>query len=405
VRDYSETEDSSIEVGRELRVDTVLEGTVQRNRDRLRVTVQLLRVDNGTPMWADTFDEDFTNIFALQDTIAERVASALVSTLTQEDRAGLSKSYTDSIDAHQLYWRGRLFMDQRDEQSLRKSIEFFEKAAQADPSYALAYAGIANAYGFIVFHGYARPADILVDLKTAATKALELDDTLAETQAVLASLKVMEQDWEGADRARRRAIELNPNYGTGHLYYAFFLTGMERHEESLEHRKMALLADPNNPVMRAAMARGYLGVGQLDRAEKQARQAIEFAPDHGFAYWHLGDLYLVQDRLDEAIQAFERSGFRWRLGYAYGVAGRREEALAILAELEEKSERGHYVSPFHRAAIYSGLGEKDRAFEWLEQAYLEKTPWLVWYRVDHTLDPLRSDPRYLDLGRRLGLLE
>ena len=165
------------------------------------------------------------------------------------------------------------------------------------------------------------------------------------------------------------------------------------------------MSDPNSPVMRAAIGRGYMGVGQLDRAESQARQSIDFAPDHGFGYWLLGDLYLMQARIDEAVEAFERSDIDWRLGYAYGVAGRREEALAILAKLEGRAELGHYVSPFQRAAILSGLGEKDQAFEWLEQAYREKTPWLAWYRVDRTLDPLRSDPRYTDLGRRLGLVE
>ena len=239
------------------------------------MTVQLLRVDYGTPMWADTFDEDFTDIFVVQDTIAERVASALVSTLTREDRAALTKSYTDNIEALQLYWRGRFFVAQRDEKSLWKSIELFEGAARVDPSYAPAYAGIAHAYAFITFNGYARPADVLIDLKAAVTKALELDNSLAEAQTVLGALKVIELDWEGSERARKRAIELDPNDGTAHLTYAWFLSGMERHEESLEHRKSALMNDPNNPVMRAGMARGYLGVGQLDRAEKQARQTIE----------------------------------------------------------------------------------------------------------------------------------
>ena len=406
---YANTKADPLAVGREQGVDAVLDGVIQRSGDRVRVTVNLVRTTDGAPLWADAFDERFTHLFAVEDTIAEKVTSAIVRTLSESERAQLTKRPTENNEAYHAYLRGRYHWNQRNESGLRKGIEYFQQAIAKDPDYALAYVGLADSYALLDFYTVLAPQDSAPKAEAAAAQALKLDGALAEAHTSMAAIKTFYQwDWVGAEREFKRAIELNPNYSTAYGWAALNLIAQGRSAEAERAIKRALELDPLSPIINTNVGWiDYLS-GRTDQAIEQYRKTLLFDPNFarahlrfGFAYAHKG---MYEESLAEFRRAFDLSGDSQALaciGYVHAAAGRRAEALRVLAELNERARR-QYTSPYGIALIHTGLGDKDRAFEWLEKAFQDRSSWLIYLKVEPLFASLQSDPRAADLLRRLN---
>lgn len=391
--------------GRELGVDSVLEGTIQRAGDRVRVTVQLISVRESKPLWAHSFDERFTDIFTVQDSISAQVAEALTLKLTGEEQKMLAKRYTDNVEAYQSYLRGRYFLNKRNEEGLRKGIGYFTEAIEKEPAYALAYAGLADAYSVLGFYqfGTLAPEESFQRAKAAALKALELDETLAEAHASLALARMdVDHDEAGAEREYRRAIELNPNYATAHHWYSDFLAMTDRQPEAMTEIKRALELDPLSLVINATLGERLFYARQYREAEGQLRKTLEMDETFGPAHYIMGLTYEQLGMYEESIAELNRArelsgGSPWMvaaLGHSLAMAGRRSEAQRVLVELKELAARRH-VSPYDIATIYTGLGEKTQAFEWLQKLYKPQASRLL--KADPRMDSLRQDPRFQEL--------
>jgi DNA-binding winged helix-turn-helix (wHTH) protein/TolB-like protein/Flp pilus assembly protein TadD len=391
--------------GRELGVDSVLEGTIQRSGDRVRVTVQLTSVRESKPLWAHSFDERFTDIFTVQDSISAQVAEALTLKLTGEEQRLLAKRYTDNVEAYQSYLRGRYFLSKRSEEGSRRAIAYFTEAIEKEPDYALAYAGLADAYSVLGFYefGTLAPEENYQRAKTAAMRALELDETLAEAHTSLALAKVdVEHDAAGAEREYRRAIELNPNYATAHHWYSDFLAAMDRQDEAMAEIKRAIELDPLSLVINVTLGERLFYTRRYDEALVQLHKTLELDESFGLTHYLLGLTLEQKGMYEEAIASFNRarelSGdspfIMAALGHTFAVSGKRGEAQRLLVELKELSRR-RKVSPYDIATIYTGLGERAQAFEWLQKLYKTQTRHML--RSDPRMDSLRPDPRYQEL--------
>ena len=412
VRKYADGVQDPVAAGRELRVSSVLDGSIQRSGNGIRVTVQLVNVDDGASLWAEKFDETFTNIFTVEDSISERVARALTLKLTERERRQLRKRYTENTEAYQAYLKGCYFLSKRTEEGFSKSIEYFEQAIGIDPGYALAYAGLADYYQLLTSFNLLAPKEAVSKVKGAALKALELDDTLAEAHTSLAHLKAFhEWDWSDAEREFKRAIELSPNYPIAHQWYSIYLRVWGRFDESLAEIRKAQELDPLSPSINTSVGALFYFSRQYDRAIKQLLSAVELDPSFNMAYFYLGWTYEQIGMYREAIEAFQKalslSGtfpeFQAGLGHAYAASGRRSEAKEVFNRLKELSER-RYVSPYDIALIHTGLGETDQALHWLEKAYAQRCVELALLKVDQRLDGLRPDSRFTDLLRRVGFI-
>ncbi len=412
VRKYTSLTLDPVVAGRELRVEAVLEGSIQRCDERIRVTVQLVNVRDEAPLWAEKFDVPFRDIFTVEDSTSEQVADALILKLSREEKKGLAKRYTENIEAYQLYLKGRYYWNQRSSGGLKKAIESFRQAINKDPVYALAYAGLADCYNLHSHYGELSPRECFPKAKAASTKALEIDDEMAEAHTSLAFVTAWhEWDWLGAEKEFRRALELNPNYATAHHWYALYLTAQGRGSEALKEVTRAQEIDPLSLAINRDVGFVYhFGTRQCELAIEQFLKTLEMDPTFWSARWHLGLAYEQKGMYEAAIaelkQALNLAGDRsWilgELGYAYAVSGRRKEAEKVLRELRERSQE-RYVSAYEIALIYAGLEAKDEAFAWLEKAYLERSYALIHLKVEPMLDSLRPDSRFADLLQRIGL--
>jgi DNA-binding winged helix-turn-helix (wHTH) protein/TolB-like protein/Tfp pilus assembly protein PilF len=408
VRKYDVPDQDPVAAGRELRVDAVIEGSVQRVGDRIRVTVQLVSVRDGVPLWAEKFDEQFTNIFAVQDRISEQTARALTPGSTEQEL--LTKRYTESSEAHQLYLKGRYFWNKRTVEGLNKGIGYFSEAVEKDPSYALAYVGLADSYSLLGDYSGLPPKEAYPRAKRAAMRALELDERLAEAHTALAFIKATyDWDWPGAERDYRRAIELNPNYETAHQWYAEYLSGQGRHEEAIAEIRRAKEINPVSLIINAVEAWVLYHAREYDQAIAQAQKVVEMDPHFAEVYEYLKRCYDQKGMYKEAIAA--RQMRRKLAGYdAKETAALREAAAATSArvywqkrlEQDVEESKRELSTGIDMAEIYAQLGEKDEAFKWLERAYEERSVMMMYLKVMPNLDPLRSDPRYADLLRRVG---
>lgn len=408
---YTDPRQDAVEAGRQLQVDAVLEGAIQRSGDRLRVSAQLVRVRDGVPVWADRFDATYTDIFAVQDSIAEQAAMALALRLSSEERSVLTKRHTVSPGAYHEYVKGRYFWNKRTEEGLRKGIEHFRRAIEIDPAYALAYTGLADSYNLLTFYGGVRPGETFPKAKAAAMRALELDDTLAEAHASLGYAQMMyEWDWRGAERSLRRAVELNPNSATARHWYSEYLWAMGRYSEGIAQAQQAIEIDPLSAILYTNLGRAHFIAGDHDKAVEQFQKAIALEPEFAIARMHLGRTYLEKGLNEEAVAELKKAeplaGGRVAtvvLGYVYSKTGRRDETRKLLNQL--KSNGGSYVPPYTLAMLHADLGEKDAAFRWLERAYEERAEMLVYLKVEPRFDSLRPDPRFASLLERVGLAE
>jgi DNA-binding winged helix-turn-helix (wHTH) protein/tetratricopeptide (TPR) repeat protein len=413
VRAYVGQTPDPVAAGRSLGVDMVLEGSIQRAGERIRVTVQLVSVDAAASVWGDRFDERLPDIFAVQDSISLRLAAALVSTLTAEEKVRIERRHTDDHDAHDAYLKGRHHWNTRTEDGLKKAVRHFEQAIALDPRYALAYAGLADCYTLLGSAGYgALPAkEALARARAAAVKALEIDPELAEAHTSLALVKFrLDWDWAAAETEFRRAIQLNPGYASAHHFYGLYLSAMGRPAEAMASLRLAQELDPLSLIIGAALGRAFHFAQQSERAREQYLKTLEMDPDFAEAHLNLALVHTQRSRFEEAAAELQRAMvvagrrplLQAILGYVYGISGERERAQRTLDELAALSvERP--VPTLYLVYPHIGLGQTERAFELLEKAYEERSGLLVYAKVEPIFNPLRSDTRFQDLLRRMGL--
>ncbi len=417
VRKYGGVEQDPVAAGRELGVDAVVDASIQWDGNRrIRVTVRLINVRDGSQLWTDKCEEQCTDIFAVQDSISEKVARALALKLTGEERQLLAKHYTDNTEAYQLYVKGRYVWNKRTEEALKKGIDYFEQAIEKDPNYALAYSGLADCYivlGSWRAGGALSPKEAGPRAKAAAEKAIEIDSSLAEAHTSLADAELLfGWDWVAVEREFKRAIELNPNYSTARQWYANYLTAMGRLDDALIESQRAKEINPLSLIININLGEIFRFARQEDRAIEQYQRTLELDPNFAEAHADLGKAYEQKTMYAEAIAEFKKAITLSKenplmvaaLGRAYAVSGQAEEAKKILNELKKISKR-RYVSSYEIAMIYAGLGDKDKAFEWLERAYEERASFLIFLKVDPRLDSLRPDARFQELQRRMGLMQ
>lgn len=408
---YFEGGRSAVTAGFELDVDFVLDGRIQRTEGRVRVTVQLVRVHDGAPLWAEKFDEKFTDIFTVEDSISEQVAQALMPRLTGEEIELLHKRETDNADAYQCYLKGRYFWNKFTDEGFARALELFKEAIRLDPNYALAYVGLADYLNWAAIFGIGAPRDYFPQAKAAALKALELDSTLEEAHAALA-FTILCYDWDAkaAESRFKMALDQNPNYAPAHQWYSNLLTVQGRFEEAIAEIKRAQELNPLSLMDRSITGWTYYHARNYEFAVHELELVLELDRNFGNSVMMLGTTLERLGEYDRAISTLRRALELmdgsivplWMLGYTLAVSGRKTEALEIITRLKRLAEQ-IYVSPYAVAVIYAGLDDKDAAFEWLEKAYRSRDEWLIWLGTEPKLDSLRSDPRYTSLLRRVGI--
>jgi len=377
--------------------------------DKVRVTAQLIDAPNDKHLWAKSYERDSRDVLAMQDEVALAIAREINIELTPQEQAHLANSRAVNPQAHEAYLKGRYFLESYSEERVKKAIVQFEDAIKIDPNFALPYTGLADAYGY-GDDWYFPATEVMPKAKAAAEKALQLDDSSAEAHTSLSFINWQyDFDWAGGEREFRRAIELNPNYALAHDEYGYLLTWQGRFDEAVAEFRRAVELDP--------LSAGFtndLGVplgyqAKYDAAKQQLRKALELDPSFFFAQWGLGWTDVEAGRFNAAVAELEKAramdsppfvtGF---LGYAYTASGDRAKAQATIAELNQMSSR-RFVSPFCTAIVYLGLGDRPRALEGLEKAYEVRSQWLTLLKVDKVFDPLRSDPRFIALLKKVRL--
>jgi TolB-like protein/Flp pilus assembly protein TadD len=405
---YHGAQKTIAEIARDLHVDGVVEGTVLRSGNRVRVTAHLIQAVPEAHVWTDKYERDLRDVMTLQDDLARQIAKQIQVNLTPQEQSRLANARPVSVQAHEAYLKGRYLFNRRTDQALEKSIDFLQQAIDADPGYALAYGGLAESYCALVGYGVLRPGEAFPKAEKAARKALEIDDRLAEAHTALGFVQSCHhRNWQAAEREFRRAMDLNPNYATAHLWYGEHLRTLGQAEGEIAEFKRARELDPLSLTVNAGLGRALHDGRHFDEAIEQCRKTLELEPNFAQAHWCLGLGYLGKARYDDAILELQKARglgetpvpLCW-LAYAYGVAGKKTEGRKVLREYMKLSRNGQ-VSPYYVARIYAGLGEKDQAFEWLDRAYKEGD----WMRpiLDPFFDNLRSDARFHELLRRLNL--
>ena len=401
MRKYAGLETDPVAAGRELKVDSVLEGNVQRAGDRIRVRARLVRVADGRALWTGEFDENSQDIFTVQDRISEQMAQALALKLTGEERKLLAKRYTENAEANQLYQKGRFFWNKRTVDGLNKGAEYFEQAIALDQHYALAYAGLADSYALLDLYGN-MPGDIFEKARAAAETALKLDNSLAEAHASLAYVEYYHDwNWTGAEDEFRRAITANPAYATAHQWYAEYLFYMARFDESVAEINRAHELDPVSLSINTELGSPYYYMRQYDIAMEKYQAAHEMDPSFPLAAYCTALCYGQKSDYREALKRLgaEKSAIGAAVGYFYAKSGRTRDARDVLSILIKSN-----FPPTHIARVLTGLDEKDQALDWLEKAFDRRDERVVMLKVDPHFDSLRSDPRFQNLLGRLGLL-
>jgi eukaryotic-like serine/threonine-protein kinase len=407
--DYPIKSRNLAQIAKQLGVANILEGSVRRAADRVRVNVQLINAQTNSHLWAETYDRKLTDVFLVETDIAKTIADNLKAKLTHSERQAIALRPTANPEAYELYLKGRFFWNKRTGADLRKAIDYFNQAIAEDPNYALAYAGLADCYDLLCEYSELSPKESYPKAKAAAIKALELDDTLGEAHTSLAySLINYDWDWRSAEREYQRAIQLNPNYATAHQWYAECLSMLERHTEAITEIKRAQQLDPLSLIINQGVGGKYFYARRYDEAMAQFQRTVELYPHFPPTHQRLGWCYAQKRMYDEAIaemkKAVDLSGNSTQmfaaLGYAYATAGRRDTAQTIIAELERRSEES-YVDHYFVATIFAALGEKDEAFALLDKASAERSYWMPWLNIDPQLDNLRSDSRFDALVQRV----
>jgi TolB-like protein/Tfp pilus assembly protein PilF len=401
-------------VGREMNVRAVLVGRLTLQGDSLAISSELVDVRDNRRLWGEQYSRKVSGILVVQEEIVRQISDGLRLRLSGEERKQLAKQNTGNADAYQYYILGRHYYRQNTKEAFEKSIESFEQAIKIDPNYALAYAGLARTYQFMISRGFSPPKEYEQKVEWAALKALHLDDTLAEAHASLGAHKFIDFDWAGVEKEIKRALELDPNSSQANEAYSVCLRVVGRADEAIQYEVRARELDSTTD--RGGIAFGYYLARQYDKAVELYRNALEKNPNNAHAHILLGEAYVAKGMTAEGVAEMQKgmaldatlakTPERWDryplLAYACAVAGRRDDALKILDE-QQRLAKKRYVSPYNFAIIYTGLGDKDRAFERLTECVEQRILIIFHLKIRPLFDPLRSDPRYADLLRKMNL--
>ena len=398
-------------VGRELGVRAVLTGRIMQSGGSLRIGTELVDVATGSQLWGAQYDRKPGDIFVVQDEISSEISGKLRLQLTRAEKKQLTKHHTENVEAYQLYLKGRHHWNQWTEEGFYKAIEHFRKAVESDPTYAMAYAGLADCYVLLGWNSYLPPKDAFPKGKAAATVALQLDPYLAEAYTPSAALLWLDGwDWKKAQAEFKRSLELSPTYPTANHWYAEYMMTMGRHAEAMVRIKKSQDLDPLSLIISVAVGWAHYFARQYEEAIEQLRRTIDLDPNYPVTYWILGLLLRKTGRYEQAIAEGEKgvrlSGgsplMRAALAHTLGAAGKAEEARQTLNDLTELAKR-KYVAPYFFAGIHVGLGEHERAIEYLRKCYEEHSHWLIYLHLDPSMDDLRANPDFQDLLQRVGL--
>ena len=410
--EYKRTRKPLSEIARDLNVDAVVEGTVLRSGDRVRITAELIQVSTDRHLWAQTYESDLGDILSLQSRVASAIASEIRIKLTPEEQRLLSTNKTVSAASYESYLKGRYYWNKRSEEGLKKAIEYFQLATQQDNNSALAYAGLADCYSIIgsAIVGTVPSQEVAAKAKAAAVKALELDASLAEAHTSLATVSFnYDWDWNAAENGFKRSMQLNPNYATNYQRYSLYLMSMGRTKESIAQMDHARELDPLSISMNFSYGWRLYMAHQYDQAIEQLRTTLEMDPKFLLPRIVLGQAYEQKGEYDQAVAELQQAATISRrsppvlsaLGHAYAMAGKKTEANKTLQELMAEAKK-QYVSPFYVAILYAGLGQNDNAMDWMEKAYQDRSNSVIFMKVDPELDPLRSNPRFQSILQQLA---
>jgi TolB-like protein/class 3 adenylate cyclase/Flp pilus assembly protein TadD len=414
IMQYKDTGKSIAEIGRELRAGTILEGSVRKAGDRLRITAQLVDVASEGHLWSQDYDRQLDDVFAIQSDVAEHVAQALQITLKPAEAKQLAKTGTADLEAYNAYLQGLYHYNTWSKEGFEKSIEYFAQAIARDPNFAKAYAAMAFSYAMQADVGYLPPDVAFPKAKGAAHRALELDSTTAEAHTALAIAATYHAyDWVRANEGFHRALELNPSSAVTHDWYGIILLSpMGRHDEAIAHTKRAKELDPRTAYIRSDLGWSYNHARRYDEAIAECQQIPEIDPEFHSTYWCLGFAYWQKGMLGDAVAAYQRGVelepgdlyLQADLAIVYAAAGKKDQAQKILEEFEEKAQR-EYVPPYALAMAHMAVGDLDGTFAWLDKTYEERTPWLIFMNEHPRYDRLRGDPRFQELLRKIGFKE
>jgi serine/threonine-protein kinase len=401
------------EIGEKLNVKTVLEGSLQKSGNRIRITAQLINVVDESLLWSEQYNRELDDVFTIQDEITLAIVDNLRLNLLGGERANLIKRYTENLEAYNLYLQGRYFWYKRTKEGVEKAIEYFEQSIKKDPSYALAYAGLADACLLLPFYISVSPKEIYAKGKEAVTKALEIDNTLSEAHTSLAWIKwAYDWDWVGAEKEYKRAIDLNPSYALAHQWYAWLLVWAARFDEAIEEIKRARELDPLSLIINRDFGTALLFAGQYDQAIKALQKTLEMSPNFPQARMYLARAYFQKEMYKKALAELqkEKELIDWNplveswIGICYMKMGERAKTQEVLDELIKRSKHA-YISSYHIALVHFALEENDQGYKRLDKAYNERSVFLSFLRIEPILSNLHSDSRFQDLLHLIGFPE
>jgi serine/threonine-protein kinase len=407
---YKGTNKGIDKIGEELGVNYILDGSVRREADRVRITAQLIQVSDQTHLWAESYERELAGVFIIQNEAAGRIAHSLKVELLPARQARLTTASSVDPKALEAYLKGRYFWNQRTREAVMEGLQYFEQATEIDPTYALAYVGVADSYAVLEGNLWLPPHESSPKVRAATLRALELDDTLAEAHTSLATMMENEWDWVGAERGYKRALEMNSSYASAHQWYSAYLSKVGRHEEAIAEAKRASELDPLSPVVNVTVGQALFYARRYDEAKRSLLRVLEIHPDFFPVYEFLGMTHVAEGSFEEGLAALQRAAalsskdtnVLAELGYAYATSGRKSQAEEVLRELQKLST-SRYVSPYTLGMIYVGLGENEKALKWFEECYKRRVSYLSWLGVEPWAASLRSDSRYQDLLRRMNL--
>lgn len=407
---FKDTHLSVPEIAKTLQVDVIVEGSVIRDGTRIRVNAQLIRAATDEHFWSEAYDRELRDVLSLQSDVAQSIARKVEVTVTGEEHARLSSARTVDPEAYEAYLKGRYYWNKRTAESMPKAALYFEQAISKAPGYGAAYSGLADCNSGLAWHGFMSPAEVLPKAYAAAQKAVEIDPQSAEAHASLALVLDHKWDWAGAEVEFKRALELNPQYANAHHWYGDYLSIQGRHDEALVEAKRALELDPLNLMIGTWVGLRYYLARRYDGAIEQSQNTADLDPNFAAAHLILGESYVQQGKrkegLDELQKAARLSGdsplYMAQVGVSLALAGEKKEALRAIRELQDISGK-RYLSPYGVAQIYAALNDKEQTYKWLETAYRDRAVWMSYLAVDPVFDSIRSEERFQDLLRRVGL--
>ncbi len=409
VAKYKASTPPASQIGKELNADYLVQGSVRRSLNRVRITVQLIQARDQTDLWTESYDRELKDVLAVQDSVVRSIASQIHLALTEQQEKRLATPQQVSPEAYEAYLKGRYYWNKRTGESMQKAEQYFQQAIDHDSTYAAAYSGLADCNSGLTWHGFKSPAEALPKAYAAARRALDINPQSAEAHASLALAMTHRWDWTGAEAEFQRALQLDPQYANAHHWYGDYLSIRGRHDEALAEARRALELDPLNLMISTWLGFRYYLAGDYSRAIEQNRSSVELDPNFAAAHLLLGEDYLGAGLHTEAINEMKMAAgvsgsplYTAQIAVALAVAGRSNDALRIAHELQMTTTQ-RYVSPYGLAQIYAALGDQDHAFQWLQAAYDDHAVWMVYLGVDPIFDRYRADERFKDLLRRLDL--